>query len=663
MTNIATKAVNTIRTLSIDMIEAANSGHPGLPLGAAPMGYTLFHNHLAIDSEAPLWKNRDRFILSAGHGSALLYSLLHLTGFNLSIEDLKKFRQWESKTPGHPEFGITDGVEATTGPLGQGMANAVGFAMAEKWLADTFNRPSFSIVDHYTYTLVGDGCLMEGITAEASSIAGHLKLGKLIVMYDANNISLDGPLDLTFTENVQKRYESYGFQVIVVDDGDEDFTAIDSAISAAKDDLSRPSLIIVKTTIGFGSPSKAGTSAAHGAPLGAEEIEKTKKALGCNPDEKFFVTDDVYSHFKESSKRGKESRIAWEALFAAWQDKHPELAKKWNLFYALKPTENLFENLPDFEVGGSIATRVASSKVVNALHSFTPFLIGGDADLSCSTKTALSDGGDFSYRTSGANIHFGVREHAMGAIANGVAYHGGARIFTATFFSFADYMRPAIRMAALSSLPTISIFTHDSLAVGEDGPTHQPIEQLASLRIIPNLVVIRPSDATETAAAWATMLSDTTRPYALILSRQNLPVIDRKIYANSENLKKGGYILHKEENPNLLIIATGSEVPLAIDASKELKKEGIRVQLVSMPSMELFREQDIAYQKSVLPDSLTARMAVEAGTSFGWSEFVGLHGRTVCVDRFGASAPGNTVMQHYGFTVENIVKNAKEILK
>ena len=663
MQNISTKSVNTIRTLSIDTIEKAKSGHPGLPLGAAPTGYTLFRNHLSVDPTQPKWQNRDRFVLSAGHGSTLLYSLLHLMGFNLSINDLKEFRQWHSKTPGHPEFGFTDGVDATTGPLGQGLANAVGLAMAERWLADSFNQPEFPIVDHYTYTFVGDGCMMEGITAEASSLAGHLKLGKLIVLYDANDISLDGPLDLTFTENVQKRYESYGFQVLVVKDGDTDLDAISNSIIEAKSDLSRPTLIIVKTTIGFGSPSKAGTASAHGAPLGEKEVAATKERLGCDPNKKFFVAQEVYDDFAIAAKKGAEACIAWGNLFRQWSKKYPELAKKWQLFHEMKPSKNLFEQLPHFEKGSSIATRSASSKIINTLHPFLPFLVGGDADLSCSTKTGLTDGGDYSAEKSGANIHFGVREHAMGGIANGFAYHGGSRIFTATFFSFADYMRPAIRMAALASLPVIFIFTHDSLAVGEDGPTHQPIEQLASLRIIPNLTVIRPSDATETAAAWATILSDTTKPYALILSRQNLPVIDRDKYAPAENLTKGGYILHAEEKADIIIIATGSEVSLALDASKELANEGVRAQVVSMPSVELFREQELSYQESVLPSSITARIAVEAGTSFGWNEFVGREGRIIGVDSFGLSAPGDIVMKNYGFTVENIIKNAREILR
>ncbi len=662
MADICMKSINTIRTLAIDAIDKANSGHPGLPLGAAPAAYVLFRRHMTVDIKDPLWINRDRFVLSAGHGSALLYSVLHLMGYEVSIDDLKQFRQWDSITPGHPEFKVTPGVDATTGPLGQGIANAVGMAMAERRMRDLFNKPGYELFNHMVYTLVGDGCLMEGVSAEASSLAGHLGLGNLIVLYDANNISLDGPLDISFTENVAKRYEAYGFQVLTVDNGDTDIDGIDQAIAKAKAETAKPSLIIIHTTIGYASP-KAGTSAAHGAPLGNQGSAETKRALGCDPDKTFFVSDEVYADFAEAKERGRQAREAWDMLFFEWQKRNPEEADLWEQFANLDPTANLFENMPDFDGDTPIATRSASSKVINHFHRFIPFIVGGDADLSCSTKTGLHDGGEFTAKSSGANIHYGVREHAMGAIANGIAYYGGLRPFTATFFSFADYMRPPIRMAALSSIASIFVFTHDSLAVGEDGPTHQPIEQLASLRVIPRLVTIRPSDATETAAAWAHILSDSSRPYALILSRQNLPVINRKQFASAIGLTKGAYELTNEASPDLIIIATGSEVSIALEAHKRLRSEGISARVISMPSMELFREQSAEYREQLIPSSVQARIAVEAGVPFGWKEFVGDTGVVIAVNRFGMSAPGGTVMEQYGFTAAHIVEQAKKLLK
>lgn len=654
--------INAIRTLSIDAIQKANSGHPGLPMGAAPMAYVLWHRHLRHNPTNPSWPDRDRFVLSAGHGSMLLYSLLHLTGYDVSIEDLKNFRQWGAKTPGHPENFMTAGVEATTGPLGQGIANVVGMAIAERSLAARFNRPNYELVNHYTYALVGDGDLMEGISAEAASLAGHLKLGKLIALYDSNDISLDGPTDLAFTENLAKRYESYGWQVITVTDGNEDLDAMDKAIAEAKADTSRPSMIVIKTTIGYGSPNKQGTSGAHGAPLGADEIALTKKELGWEA-EAFVVPDEARAHFKQASDAGADLEQAWNQMYAGYKSEFPELAAAWEQGLRGELPEGWNNNLPKFEVGAKVATRASSGQVLNALADGVPALIGGDADLSCSTKTLLKGKGDFDGQTGeGRNIRYGVREHAMGAIANGIALHGGLKTYTATFFCFADYMRPAMRLASLSKLSPIYVFTHDSVAVGEDGPTHQPVEHLASLRAMPNHLVIRPGDATETAEAWQVALEQTSRPTTLVFSRQGVPTLDRDVLGCATGLRKGGYVLAEADgDAKVVLIATGTEVPLALEAREALQADGVPTRVVSLPSWELFAEQDAAYRTEVLGAGLP-RVAIEAGCSFGWERWLGDRGDSVTIDRFGASAPGGEVLDRLGFNTANVVAKAKALV-
>ncbi len=655
---LSNKSINSIRTLSIDAIQKANSGHPGLPMGAAPMAYVLWKNHMNIDPANPLWDNRDRFILSAGHGSMLLYSLLHLSGFNVTMDDIKNFRQWGSKTPGHPEYGMTSGVETTTGPLGQGIAYGAGMAIAERMLAARFNRPGFEIVDHYTFVLTGDGCLMEGVSAEAASLAGHLKLGKLIYLYDSNDISLDGPTSMTFTEDVAKRYESYGFQVITVKNGDTDLAAIEKAIKEAKQETSKPSMIIIKTTIGFGSPNKSGKADSHGAPLGKDEVALVKKNFGVDPEKHFEIYDDVYTDFGTIAQRGKSARLSWESMFEKYCEEYPELGDLYKKMKNLEISGHVEEFLPVFETGAKIATRSANGKVLGAMARNVPWLIGGDADLSCSTKTAIGSekwisADDF----SGRNIHFGVREHAMGAIANGISYYGFFKPFTATFFSFVDYMRPALRLASLSKLETVFVFTHDSLAVGEDGPTHQPVEQLASIRCIPGLTTIRPADANETSVAWKYILENRNTPVALILTRQDIPVLDRLIYAPAAEALKGGYIISDCEDPEIVIIATGSEVHIALEAAEELKNKGKKIRVVNMFSVEIFEKQSTDYKENVLPESLKKRLVVEAGSSFGWHKYAKDSGIIISVDRFGESAPGNVVLEKFGFTSENIVNS------
>ncbi len=659
---VSTKSINTIRALSVDAIQKAKSGHPGLPMGAAPMAYVLWRNHLKIDPSSPDWNNRDRFILSAGHGSMLLYAMLHISGFDITMEDIKNFRQWGSNTPGHPEFGVTPGVETTTGPLGQGIANGVGMALAEKMLAARFNHPEFKIVDHYTYVLTGDGCLMEGVAAEAASLAGHLNLGKLICLYDSNDISLDGPTDLTFTEDVKKRYESYGFQVLTVKEGDTDLDSIDKALSEAKSEKDKPSLIIVKTTIGYGSPNKEGKSASHGAPLGEEEVKLVKKNYGMDPEKSFFIDNDVSQDFKKIGENGKLLRIEWEKTFKEYAEQYPQEAQLYRSFMEQKLTGELDEVLPVFEAGTKTATRSANGKIISAIAKCAPWLIGGDADLSCSTKTEISGKGWLSKDDfSGRNIHYGVREHAMGAIANGFCYHGGFKPFTATFFSFADYMRPPVRLAALSKIGPVFIFTHDSLAVGEDGPTHQPVEHLASLRCIPGLTVMRPADANETAVAWKHILQSNC-PVALVLTRQDVPVIDRSRYAPASEALKGGYVISDTENAEVAIIATGSEVHIALEAAEKLKEEGIKTRVVNLFSIEIFEQQSNEYKEKTLPSSLKKRVVVEAGSPFGWEKYAGDNGVIIGVDRFGESAPGGTVLSKFGFTPENIVETVKKII-
>ncbi|MDJ0839148.1 MAG: transketolase [Acidobacteriota bacterium] len=656
--------INTIRTLSIDAIQKANSGHPGLPMGAAPMAYALWQNHFKHNPADPDWADRDRFVLSAGHGSMLLYSLLHLTGYEVSLDDIKNFRQWGSNTPGHPENHMTPGVEATTGPLGQGTANAVGMAIAERYLANMFNRPGYEIVDHYTYALVGDGCLMEGISAEASSMAGHLKLGKLIYLYDSNDISLDGPTSMAFTEDVARRYEAYGWQVITVENGDTDVRALNDAIAAAKTETGRPSLLVIKTTIGYGSPNKAGTSGVHGAPLGPDEIQLTRKQLGWESDGDFSLPGEALDHFHTAVTRGKEAQSSWNAMFDNYAKEHPEAAKAWTRCLNGELPDDYRDGLPDFEAGGKIATRASSGQVLNGLASKIDNLMGGDADLSCSTKTLLKGAGDFNGQSGeGRNIRYGVREHAMGAVANGITLHGGVKTFTATFGCFADYMKPALRLASLSHLPSIFVFTHDSIALGEDGPTHQPVEHLLSLRAIPNHLVIRPADATETAEAWCIALEQTETPTSLFFSRQGLPTLDRDKLAPADGVRKGGYILAEADgdNPDVILIATGSEVALALAAREALQADGKATRVVSLPCWELFEQQDDAYRNTVIPGDHGCRVAVEAGVSLGWERYVG-NGRVIGVDRFGASAPGGRVMEEYGFSVDNVVKVVNEVL-
>ncbi|MBR0603731.1 transketolase [Bacillus safensis] len=662
METIELKSIATIRTLSIDAIEKANSGHPGMPMGAAPMAYALWTNHLNVSPQNPNWFNRDRFVLSAGHGSMLLYSMLHLSGYNLSIDDLKQFRQWGSKTPGHPEFGHTEGVDATTGPLGQGIAMAVGMALAERHLAETYNKDNFQVVDHYTYSICGDGDLMEGISSEAASLAGHLGLGRLIVLYDSNDISLDGDLDRSFSENVKNRFEAMNWEVLYVKDGNN-IEEVTAAIEKAKQSTDRPTLIEVKTTIGFGSPNRAGTSGVHGAPLGSEEAKLTKDAYSWTFEEDFHVPSEVYDHFKEAVKdAGQKKEAAWNELFAQYEKEYPELAAQLKLAIEGKLPENWDEEVPVYEAGSSLASRASSGEVLNGIAKQVPFFIGGSADLAGSNKTTIKNTDDFGKNNyAGKNIWFGVREFAMGAALNGMALHGGLRVFGGTFFVFSDYLRPAIRLAALMGLPVTYVFTHDSIAVGEDGPTHEPVEQLASLRAMPNLSVIRPADGNETAAAWKLAVSSTDKPTALVLTRQNLPTIDQAPEKAYEGVEKGGYVVVEaaDAQPEALLLASGSEVGLAIEAQKALEKEGIRASVVSLPAWDRFDQQSDEYKESVLPKAVRARIAIEMGASLGWERYTGLDGDVIAIDKFGASAPGETIIEKYGFTVSNVVSRVK----
>lgn len=661
--NIDQLGVNTIRTLSIEAIQKANSGHPGLPMGAAPMAYALWTKHLNVNPATSLnWPNRDRFILSAGHGSAMLYSLLHLAGYQVTIDDLKNFRQWESKTPGHPEFHHTDGVEATSGPLGQGISTSVGMAMAEAHLAATYNRDSFNVVDHYTYALCGDGDLMEGVSGEASSMAGHMKLGKLIVLYDSNDISLDGPTSKAFTENVGARYEAYGWQHILVKDGN-DLEAISKAIDEAKAETEKPTLIEIKTVIGFGSP-KEGTSAVHGAPLGQEGIDVAKTVYGWEyPD--FTVPEDVAKRFKEQiNDKGAKSEAEWDAMFENYEKAHPELAKQFKMAFAGDLPENWEKALPVYEEGTAQASRVSSKDAIQAIAKAVPNIWGGSADLSGSNNTTIADEAEFqpgSYE--GRNIWFGVREFAMASAMNGIHLHGGTRVYGGTFFVFTDYLRPAVRMSAIQGLPVIYVLTHDSVAVGEDGPTHEPIEQLASVRCMPNVQVIRPADGNETSAAWIQALETKNKPTILVLSRQNLPVLPNSKEMAKDGVAKGGYVISKAESntPDGILIATGSEVNLAVQAQKELKAQGKDVSVVSLPSFDLFEAQDEAYKESVLPKAVTKRVAIEAASPFGWERYIGSEGKMIGIDHFGASAPGDYVLEQFGFTVENVVNTFNEL--
>lgn len=653
-------SIDTIRTLSIDAINAANSGHPGLPMGAAPMAYALWSEHLNHNPSNAKWFNRDRFVLSAGHGSALLYSLLHLFGYGVTIDDLKQFRKLNSKTPGHPEFGHTDGVDATTGPLGQGIAMAVGMAMAEAHLASRFNQTGFPVVDHHTYALVGDGCLMEGISYEAMSMAGHMKLGKLIVLYDSNDISLDGDLNLSFGENMQKRAESANWQYLRVEDGN-DLAAISAAIAAAKAHGDQPTIIEIRTIIGYGSKA-AGTHKVHGNPLGLEEAKATKHNYGWAYEEEFTVPDEVRAHFELLKRQGAAKEESWQKLLSAYGEAFPALGQE--LVRAIDGNVSLEDgDILTFDAGKSISTRVASGEAINHYVKKVPSIFGGSADLSHSTMTDIKGEPKFAVDSyAGRNVYFGVREHAMGAAGNGLALHGGVHAFVSTFFVFSDYLRPSIRLAALQKLPVVYVFTHDSIAVGEDGPTHEPVEHLAALRTIPGLTVIRPSDANETASAWAYALTQQGGPVALVLSRQNLPTYEQT-KANREQVAKGAYVLAETNaQPDLILIATGSEVSLAVNAKAELEKDNVSVRVVAMPSRELFDRQPETYKQSVLPDAAAKRVSIEAGISLGWDHYVGKEGKVLSIDTFGASGAGGAVMEYFGFSVSNVVRIAKELL-
>lgn len=658
-------AINAIRTLSIDAIEKANSGHPGLPMGAAPMAYTLWTKQLNHNPQNPSWFNRDRFILSAGHGSMLLYSLLHLGGYDLPMEEIKNFRQWGSLTPGHPEFRHTAGVEATTGPLGQGVSMAVGMAMAEAHLAAVYNKPNHNIVDHYTFTLCGDGDLMEGVSAEAASLAGHLQLEKLIVLYDSNDISLDGELNKSFSDDTAARFKAYGWNYISVEDG-TDIEVINQAIESAKASKGKPTLIEIKTVIGFGSPNKSGKSDSHGAPLGSAEVALTKANYGWD-HEPFSIPEEVYETFKAAAQvHGVEAEAAWNDALVAYKAEFPELAAQFELAISGELPADFDADLPVYEVGKSVATRSSSGEIINAIAKAVPSFFGGSSDLASSNKTTIKGAGDFSAQTpEGRNIWFGVREFAMGTALNGMALHGGLSVFGATFFVFSDYVRPAIRLSALMGLPVTYVFTHDSVAVGEDGPTHEPVEHLAALRAIPNLSVLRPADANESAAAWKLAMTSKTRPTALVLSRQDLKVLDVEKDVLYAGVEKGAYVVSaaSKETADALLIATGSEVQLAVAAKEELAKDGIHVTVVSMPDTARFDEQDAAYKESVLPKAVTKRLAIEMASSLGWHKYTGFEGDVLAIDTFGASAPGDTVIAEYGFTVENVVTKVKALFK
>jgi len=660
MSNIDTMSVNAIRVLSADAIQKANSGHPGLPLGAAPMAYELWARHMKHNPANPKWTNRDRFILSGGHGSMLLYSLLHLFGYGLTSEDLSQFRQYGSLTPGHPEYGHTVGVEATTGPLGAGMAMAVGMAMAEAHLAEKFNKDGYPIVDHYTFVLGGDGCMMEGITSEAMSLAGSLGLGKLIVLYDSNNITIEGDTNIAFTEDVKKRFEAYGFQTLVVEDGNN-LEEIGAAIEAAKADLSRPSMITVKTRIGYGSP-KEGLASAHGEPLGEENVKALREKLGWISETAFEVPEEIYENYKAIAKKNAQAEEEWNKLFNEYCNKYPDMKKLWDQYHDDEAAKNLLDDEEFWAYDDKAnATRNISGQIINKIKNRLPNFIGGSADLSPSTKTLMKDEVSFTKDNyGGRNLHFGVRELAMAGIGNGMALHGGLKPYVSTFFVFSDYMKPMLRLASLMEVPVTYVLTHDSIGVGEDGPTHQPIEQMSMLRAMPNMTVYRPADATECAAAWYYAITSAHTPTALVLTRQNLP----QLKGSSKEALKGAYIISdsKKDVPDAIIIATGSEVQLGIGAQEELLKEGIDVRVVSMPSMDVFEEQSDEYKEKILPKNVRARVAVEALSSFGWGKYVGLDGVTVSMNSYGASAPANTLFEKFGFTVDNVVKAVKTTL-
>tara|TARA_Y100000590_G_scaffold465010_3_gene635975 strand:- start:4570 stop:6513 length:1944 start_codon:yes stop_codon:yes gene_type:complete len=647
------------------MIQKANSGHPGLPMGASPIAYLLWKKQMIHCPSHPNWKNRDRFVLSPGHGSALLYSLLHLSGYPLSLDELKNFRQWGSLTPGHPEAGITPGVECTTGPLGQGTAVAVGMAIAERYLAQTWNKPHFPIVDHHTYAIVSDGDLMEGISSEAAALAGHLKLGKLTYLYDANDITLDGPADLHFTENVGKRFESFGWEVLQINNADTDYLAIESSLQKAKENTEQPTLIICKTTIGYGSPNKAGKSSSHGSPLGEEEVILTKKSLGWEETTPFFIPEEVKNHYAEIEASGKKAMNEWSSLFAQYEKEYPEDAKSWNEAWSGELSISIDDVLKSMDTSKSEATRKSSGRALNLLADAIPHWIGGDADLSCSTGTRIKSAPSFlPGESSGRNIHYGVREHAMAGIANGICYHGGVRPFVSTFFVFSDYMKPSIRLACIDELNPIYVWTHDSIGLGEDGPTHQPIEHLMALRAIPQMNLIRPGSPAETKAAWKVTALHQGSPIGLVLTRQNLPSFEDQDHLADE-LSKGAYVFQKEkdEKIDLILIATGSELSIALEAQRELETNGYSVRVVSFPCWEFFEKQSSEYQKQVFPPECRKRISIEAGTTQGWEKWVGFDGKAIGINRFGASAPGEINFQKLGIHTQAVIDNAYTLLR
>jgi len=657
-------AINTLRFLAVDAIQKANSGHPGMPMGCAPIAYTLYKNFMNHNPKNPKWLNRDRFILSAGHGSMLLYGILHLCGYDITMDDLKNFRQWKSITPGHPEFGLTPGVETTTGPLGQGFANAVGMAIAEEHIAENFNKNDIKILDHFIYGICSDGDLMEGISHEAASIAGHLKLSNLIFLYDNNNISIDGSTSLTFSEDVEKRFDSYGWQTLKVSDVN-DLDKLNSAITKAQKETDKPSLIICNTHIGFGSPNKQDTSGVHGSPLGEEEIKLTKKNLNWTEDKSFYVPEEVKNIFKDVLKKGKGKEEEWNKNFETYKNKYPKDAKLFLDLMKGNYDDKWKKHLPFFSYGNKpIATRTSSGITLNAIAETLPALLGGSADLHPSTNTYLKVYGSMaSDNYKARNIHYGIREHAMASILNGMAIYGGVIPFGATFLIFSDYMRPAIRLASLSKIRPIYVFTHDSIGLGEDGPTHQPIEHLAALRAIPNVIVIRPADANESVFAWQAAIEHKGSPVALILTRQNLPVLNRDKYAGADNLLKGAYILKESENNlKIILMASGSEIELILSAAEKLEADEIGTRVVSFPSWELFEAQSEKYKESVLPKNIKARISVEAGVKQGWEKYVGESGASISIEGFGSSAPYNTIFENYGFTADNIYKTAKELI-
>ncbi len=660
MKSIDQLAVDTIRVLSAETVQKAKSGHPGLPMGSAAMAYTLWSKNMKHNPLNPDWVDRDRFILGGGHGSALLYTLLHLFGYGLTIDDLKNFRQWGSKTPGHPEYRHTKGVEITTGPLGQGLANGVGMAVAEAYLAAKFNKPGYEIVNHFTYVLSGDGCMMEGVAAEAASLAGTLGLGKLVLLYDSNNITIEGNTDIAFRENVGKRFDAYGWQVLKVEDGN-DTEALEKALNEAKSDVTKPAIIIVKTQIGYGCPSKQGKACAHGEPLGEDGIKETKEFLGWEWDS-FAVPPQVGEYMKEVINKLSKNESEWNAIWAGYEKEYPELAAEWKNWHSDKLTTDLLNNEDFWKFDSKpTATRASSGDILNRLAKLVPNLIGGSADLAPSNKSDMKGRGDFSAEDrSGSNLHFGVREHAMAAIANGMAVHGGLLPYVATFFVFSDYMKHAMRLSALMGIPVTYILTHDSIGVGEDGPTHEPIEHLAALRSIPNFNVFRPADSREAAAGWYCAVTKRTGPTALVLTRQNLPLLPE----TGKDALKGAYVLiDSDKDPDIILMASGSEVSLIYDAAKQLNEKGIAARVISMPSWKLFEEQSEEYKKSILPDKIRTRLAVEAASSFGWHRYVGLDGDIISIDTFGASAPAELLFKEFGYTVENVVEKALKLVE